>query len=101
MIQNTKDEAEWLDPDSKKLNNTGLEHLDQIKAAIKSLAKLRTNLEDLHTSRKSTPQKGEKPPPPPAPGAKHKTQGDATPAPKKRKSAGVSKPKAYPKVQNP
>ena len=23
VLQNTKDEAEWLDPDSKKLNNTG------------------------------------------------------------------------------
>ena len=58
-------------------------------------------MEDLQTGRKSTPPKGEKPPPPPAPGAKRRTQGDATPAPKKRKSAGPSRPKVYPDVQDP
>ena len=58
-------------------------------------------MEDLQTGRKSTPPKGEKPPPPPAPGAKRKTQGDDAPAPKKRKSAGLSRPTKYPEVQDP
>ena len=85
-------------PDSKQLNNSGLEQMDKIKAAMKSLAKLRTNLEDLQSGRKPTPPKGEKPPPLLAAGTKRKTQGDDTPAPKNRKSAGLSRPKAYPEV---
>ena len=57
-------------------------------------------MEDLQTSRKPAPQKGEKPPPPPTPGAKRKTHGDATPAPKKRKIGGPARPTAYPDVQD-
>ena len=101
VIQDTKDEAQWLDPASKKLNNTGLEKLDHIKPAIKNLGKLKANLEDLQTGKKSTPPKGEKPPPPPAQGAKRKTQGDDAPAPKKRNLAGLFRPTKYPEVQDP
>ena len=68
---------------------------------FQEVGKLKANLEDLQAGRKSTPPKGEKPPPPPAPGAKRKTQGDDAPAPKKRKFAGLSRPKTYPEVQDP
>ena len=74
-----------LDPDSKKLNTTRLDQLEHIKAAMKNLAKIRASLEDMEKGRKSSPPKGDNPPPPPAAGAKRYSQGEAPPAPKKRK----------------
>ena len=100
MLQSTKDEAEWLDPDSKKLNTTGLDQLKQIRNAMKNLAKLRANLEDMEKGRKSTSPKGDKPPPPPAAGAKRKMQAEPPPAPKKRKQ-GRPKPTTYPPIVDP
>ena len=58
MVPSRKDKARWLDPETQKLNTTGLDHLEQIRKAIKDLGKLQATLQDMQKGRKSTPPKG-------------------------------------------
>ena len=93
VVQSTKDEAQWLDPDTQKLNTTGSDQLQAIRKSMKGLSKPRAHLQDLEKGRKSTPPKGDRnSPPPPTTGAKRKTPAEV-PALKKRKT-GLPKPPA-------
>ena len=95
LIQKTKPEAEWQDPNTKKLNPSGLQQLADIKKAMRELATVRAGLEEVRKrSPKSTPPKGEKPSPPAQ--LKRSASADGAPAPKKRHT-GLAKPKIYPR----
>ena len=100
LIQTTKAEAQWQDPNTKKLNPSGSEQLADVKKAMKDLARVRARVEEVgKSSPKSTPPKGEKPSPPAQ--LKRSASADGGPAPKKRKT-GLSKPKmTYPDVEDP
>ena len=81
-------------PRDPEIEHHRIGSLEQIRKAMKDLAKLQAHLQDMQKGRKSTPPKGDNPPPPPpAAGAKRKTQSEA-PVPKQRK-LGMSKPPTY------
>ena len=85
------DEAEWLTPNSKELNDMGLGQLSEVRKAIKDLTVLKAGLEDVQKKSKSPSPKGEKPSEPAQ--LKRSASAEGTAAPKKRRvGSGLSKP---------
>ena len=87
----SSDEADWLNPNSKELNDMGLNQLSEVKKAIKDLIAVKAGLEDVQKKSKSPSPKGEKPSEPTQ--LKRSASAEGTAAPKKRRvGSGLSKP---------